>query len=86
MENKNPKFVLLTPGKIYQCEVYKVKDCSVECFELQTATLLKLKPNNCGKTRGLKKGDLITFKVLPMTYSIEGEIPVEIVDKRWAER
>jgi len=78
-ENLNPNFVLLTAGKIYQCEVKEIKACSIFCYELQTATLLKLKPQNCNNLGDLRKKQIVTFKVLPLPYSQKGEIPVEIL-------
>jgi D-alanyl-lipoteichoic acid acyltransferase DltB (MBOAT superfamily) len=80
-ENLNPNFVLLTAGKVYQCEVNKIENCSIYCYEIRTATLLKLKPKNCKNTKSLKREHIITFKVLPLPYSQKGEIPVEILKK-----
>jgi hypothetical protein len=80
-EDINSYFVLMAANKTYQCEVKEVKTCSFTCYELQTATLLKLKPQSCANIKGLKKGEIITFEVLPLPYSQKGEIPVKILVK-----
>jgi len=78
-EDISPNFVLMATNQTFQCEVKEIKSCSLVCYELQTATLLKLKPQNCNNLRDLRKKQIVTFKVLPLPYSQKGEIPVEIL-------
>ena len=76
-EPKGPVAVLL-PNKNYTCEVSKVEDCTLWCYDLKTATPLRLKPDNCDSLRGLKKGQRVHFEVLPMPYHFDGSVPVVI--------
>lgn len=80
--NEPKSVVLIEPQKNYTCEVEKVKNCHLRCWEINTATLLVLKPANCKDLKGLKKGQTITFEVLKNAYNPDGSINVVLLKGR----
>ncbi len=70
---------VLTPNRQYTCEVAKISDCTIWCYEMETATLLVLKPDNCQTSNGLKKGKIIRFVVENLPYHNDGSIPVKLL-------
>ncbi len=82
IEESNATFVLLEVGKVYTCEVERVGGCKVECFLLETATPIKLKPERCKELSDLKRGEILKFRPLNETYHLDGSIPVEVLNVR----
>jgi len=74
----NDPVAVLSPGGNYACEVQRVRDCTLWCYDLKTATLLRLKPRDCDRLRWLKRGQKVHFEVLPLPYHLDGSIPVVI--------
>ncbi len=70
---------VLTPGQQYTCEVAKFSDCTIWCYEIETATLLVLRPDNCQTLKGLKKGKIIHFMVENLPYHNDGSIPIKLL-------
>jgi hypothetical protein len=81
-KNINQPVAVLEPNKTYTCIVDKVEDCHIYCYEVNTATLLKLKPNKCDTLKGLRKEQKITFKVENLPYYNDGSIPVLLLNAK----
>ncbi len=77
-EEKLSQVAVLLPNKTYSCEVERVENCKLFCYELNTATLLCLKPTKCSSLKGLKRGDKVTFEVENLPYYNDGCAPIKI--------
>jgi len=77
--SKNFNVAILSPNREYACEVKEISDCIIFCYDLETATPLRLKPSECDFLKGLKKGIVIHFKVENLPYHLDGSIPVKLV-------
>jgi hypothetical protein len=81
-ENINQPVAVLEQNKTYTCIVDKVESCHLFCYEMNTATLLKLKPDKCDTLKGLKRGQKISFRVENFPYYNDGSIPVVLLSGR----
>jgi len=81
-ENANTPVAVLEQNKTYTCIADKIEGCTLWCYEINTATPLKLRPENCETLKGIKKGEQITFKVENLPYHNDGSIPVVLLGGR----
>ena len=81
VKNSESKFpvAVLSPKESYTCEVDRVEGCTLYCYEIETATLLRLRPEDCNSLKGLKRGQKIRFEVENLSYHNDGSIPVRIL-------
>ena len=77
--SENAPVAVLLPQKTYTCEVERVEGCTLFCYEIQTATLLRLRPEDCNSLKGLKKGQKVRFEVEILPYHNDGSIPVKLL-------
>jgi hypothetical protein len=74
-----PQVALLVANRTYSCEVDRAEDCRLFCYEMNSATLLCLKPERCDSLKGLKRGEIVTFEVENLPYYGDGCAPVKII-------
>jgi hypothetical protein len=76
---KIDQVAVLSSNKSYSCEVDRVENCQLFCYEINSATLLCLRPEQCHSLKGLKRGEIVTFEVENLPYYNDGCAPVKII-------